>query len=280
MFVSSLEMIKKAREGAYAVPAFNAENMEMVQAIIAAAESAKSPVMIQTTMPTVKYITEPLMAAMVKTVADAASVPVALHLDHCTSFDGVMRALRYGYTSVMIDGSKLPFEENVKITKAVVDAARPMGVTVEAELGTVGGKEDNVQSSGIIYTDVDEAKKFADETGVDILAIAIGTAHGFYKGEPKLDFDRIAAIRDKIDAPLVLHGGSGVPTESVKKAISLGMSKVNFATELRAAMTSGVREVLKDDSVIDPKKFMTAGRDAVIALCLDKIDMCGSAGKA
>lgn len=272
-------MIKKAREGGYAVPAFNAENMEMVQAIISAAEQAKSPVMIQTTMPTVKYITEPLAHAMVQTAAEAAGVPVALHLDHCTSFDGVMRALRYGYTSVMFDGSKLPFEENAKLTKAVVDAARPMGVTVEAELGTVGGKEDNV-SAGIIYTDVGEAKKFAEYTGVDILAIAIGTAHGFYKGEPKLDFDRIAAIRNTIDAPLVLHGGSGVPTESVKKAISLGMSKVNFATELRAAMTKAVREVLTDDSVIDPKKFMAAGRDAVTALCLDKIDMCGSAGKA
>ncbi len=279
MFVSSLEMIKAAREGKYAVPAFNAENMEMVKAIVEAAERVSSPVMIQTTMPTVRYIGEETAVAMVKAAADRASVPVALHLDHCTSFEAVMRALRAGYTSVMFDGSKLPFEENAEITRRVVEAARPMGVTVEAELGTVGGKEDNV-SAGIIYTDPEEAKKFVGITGVDILAIAIGTAHGFYKGEPKLDFDRIDAVKNLIDTPLVLHGGSGVPVESVKRAISLGMSKVNFATELRAAMTAAVREALKDEAIIDPKKFMGPGKDAVVALCLEKIDMCGSAGKA
>ena len=279
MFVSSIEMIKAARESRYAVPAFNAENMEMVKAIVEAAERVSSPVMIQTTMPTVKYIGEETAVAMVKAAADRASVPVALHLDHCTSFEAVMRALRAGYTSVMFDGSKLPFEENAEITRRVVEAARPMGVTVEAELGTVGGKEDNVSAS-IIYTDPEEAKKFVELTGVDILAIAIGTAHGFYKGEPKLDFDRIDAVRHLIDTPLVLHGGSGIPVESVKRAIFLGMSKVNFATELRAAMTAAVREALKDESIIDPKKFMGPGKEAVIALCLDKIDMCGSAGKA
>ncbi|MBQ1502611.1 MAG: class II fructose-1,6-bisphosphate aldolase [Clostridia bacterium] len=279
MYVSSFEMIKAAREGRYAVPAFNAENMEMVQAIVSAAESVRSPVMIQTTMPTVKYIGEDMAVAMVKTVAERATVPVALHLDHCTSFDAVMRALWAGYTSVMFDGSKMPFEENVALTRKVVDAARPMGVTVEAELGTVGGKEDNVSAS-IIYTEPEEAEEFVERTGVDILAIAIGTAHGFYKGEPKLDFDRIDVIRNRIDTPLVLHGGSGIPTESVKRAISLGMSKVNFATELRAAMTGAVRTALADEAIIDPKKFMGPGRDAVVALCLDKIDMCGSAGKA
>ena len=279
MFVSSIEMIKAAREGRYAVPAFNAENMEMVKAIVEAAERVSSPVMIQTTMPTVKYIGEETAVAMVKAAADRASVPVALHLDHCTSFEAVMRALRAGYTSVMFDGSKLPFEENAEITRRVVEAARPMGVTVEAELGTVGGKEDNVSAS-IIYTDPEEAKKFVELTGVDILAIAIGTAHGFYKGEPNLDFDRIDAVRNLIDTPLVLHGGSGIPVESVKRAIFLGMSKVNFATELRAAMTAAVREALKDEAIIDPKKFMGPGKEAVIALCLDKIDMCGSAGKA
>ena len=278
MFVSSFEMINAAREGRYAVPAFNAENMEMVQAIVSAAESVRSPVMIQTTMPTVKYLGEDMAVAMVKTAADRATVPVALHLDHCTSFDAVMRALWAGYTSVMFDGSKMPFEENVALTRKVVDAARPMGVTVEAELGTVGGKEDNVSAS-IIYTEPEEAEEFVEKTGVDILAIAIGTAHGFYKGEPKLDFDRIDTIRRRINTPLVLHGGSGIPTESVKRAISLGMSKVNFATELRAAMTTAVREALRDEAIIDPKKFMGPGRDAVIALCLDKIDMCGSAGK-
>lgn len=279
MFVTSKEIINKAKAGGYAVPAFNAENMEMAQAIVAAAEKASSPVLIQTTSPTVKYFKPTMTHAIVEELAKNASVPVALHLDHCSSFDDVMIAIRAGYTSVMFDGSKLPFEENARISKKVVEVAHPMGVTVEAELGCVGGKEDNV-SSADIYTDVDEAKEFASFTGVDLLAIAIGTAHGFYKGEPKLDFDRIAAIRDVVDAPLVLHGGSGVPEESVKRAISLGMAKVNFATELRAAATVAVRRVLEDESVIDPKKYMGAAREAVEALCLEKIDMCGSREKA
>lgn len=279
-YQASFEMIKKAQAGHYAVPAFNAENLEMVQAIIAAAEQEHSPVMIQTTMPTVAYLTEDEAYAMVYTLAKKADIPVALHLDHCTSFDGVMRAIRAGYSSVMIDGSKLPFEENLAITRKVVEVARPMGVTVEAELGTVGGKEDNLKSDTVIYTDVKEAQIFAEQTGVDIFAIAIGTAHGFYKGEPKLDFDRISEIRSVIDTPLVLHGGSGVPEASVKKAINLGMSKVNFATELRAAATKAVREALLDSAVIDPKKFMGPAREAVRQLCIEKIHMCGSENKA
>ena len=279
MFVSSIEMIKKAKADGYAVPAFNAENMEMAQAIVAAAEEAHSPVIIQTTSPTVKYFSPTMAHAIVEDLARKAKVPVALHLDHCTSFDDVMVAIKAGYTSVMFDGSRLPFAENARLTRKVADTAHPMGITVEAELGCVGGKEDNVSGEDI-YTDVDEAKAFAEMTGVDILAIAVGTAHGFYKGEPKLDFDRIAAIRDVVDAPLVLHGGSGVPVESVKRAISLGMAKVNFATELRAAATKAVRKVLEDESVIDPKKFMGAAREAVTALCFEKIDMCSSRGKA
>ena len=279
MFVSSYEMIKKAYDAGYAIPAFNAENMEMAQAIIAAAEEANSPVIIQTTSPTVKYFVPTMTHAIVEELAKRSSVPVALHLDHCTSFDDVMVAIRSGYTSVMFDGSKLPFEENMRLTRQVVETAKPMGVTVEAELGRVGGKEDNISGEDI-YTDVEEARIFAKETGVDILAIAIGTEHGFYKGVPKLDFDRIAEIREVVPAPLVLHGGSGIPEESVKRSISLGMAKINYATELRAAATKAVREVLKDESVIDPKKYMGAAREAVKKLCLEKIDMCGSRNKA
>lgn len=278
-FVSSLEMIQKAQQGGYAVPAFNAENLEMVQAIIAAAEEKKSPVMIQTTPPTAKYLTLEAMVGMTRALAEKASVPVALHLDHCSNFDDVMKALRAGYTSVMIDGSKLPFEENIALTKRVVEAAAPMGVTVEAELGTVGGKEDNV-SAGIAYTDIEEAKTFVEKTNVDIFAVAIGTAHGFYKGEPMLDFERLTAIRNQVSAPLVLHGGSGVPDEKVQETIRRGMSKVNFATELRAAATKAVREALKDEAIIDPKKFMGPARDAVKALCIEKIRVCGSENKA
>lgn len=279
MLVNSFGMIKTAQQNGYAVPAFNAENMEMIQGILEAAEESKSPVIIQTTMPTVKYITEDLMFAMVNCAANKKSVPVALHLDHCTEFDLVMRALRAGYTSVMIDGSKKGLEENISLTKSVVSAAKPMGVTVEAELGTIGGKEDSI-SAEIQYTDPCESYRFVSETDVDILAVAIGTAHGFYKGEPKLNFDILSQIRQKVDTPLVLHGGSGVPDEKVKKVIALGMSKVNFATELRAAATSGVREILEDSGVIDPKKYMGCGREAVKKLCIEKIKLCGSYGKA
>ena len=279
MYTTSKEMILKAREGRYAVPAFNAENMEMVQAIVAAAEEMRSPVMIQTTPTTVKYITREMAYAMVKTEADRATVPVALHLDHCENYDDVVAAMKVGYSSVMIDASKIPYEDNVALTAKVVEAAKPFGATVEAELGTVGGKEDG-HSAGVIYTDPDQALDFATRTGVDIFAVAIGTAHGFYKGEPKLNFELLAKLREMIAVPLVLHGGSGVPDEMIRRTIELGISKVNFATELRAAMTAAVREALTNESMIDPKKFMGPGRDAVKALCIHKIKLCGSDGKA
>ncbi len=279
MYTTSKEMILKAREGRYAVPAFNAENMEMVQAIVAAAEEMRSPVMIQTTPTTVKYITREMAYAMVKTEADRASVPVALHLDHCEHYEDVVAAMEVGYSSVMIDASKIPYEDNVAVTAKVVEAAKAFGATVEAELGTVGGKEDG-HSADVIYTDPDQALDFATRTGVDIFAVAIGTAHGFYKGEPKLNFELLAKLREMIAVPLVLHGGSGVPDEMIRRTIELGISKVNFATELRAAMTSAVREALTNEAMIDPKKFMGPGRDAVKALCIHKIKLCGSDGKA
>ena len=279
MYTTSKEMILRAREGRYAVPAFNAENMEMVQAIVAAAEEMKSPVMIQTTPTTVKYITREMAYAMVKSEADKANVPVALHLDHCEKYEDVVAAMEVGYSSVMIDASKIPYEENVAVTAKVVEAAKKFGATVEAELGTVGGKEDG-HSADVIYTDPDQALDFATRTGVDIFAVAIGTAHGFYKGEPKLNFELLAKLRGMISVPLVLHGGSGVPDEMIRRTIELGISKVNFATELRAAMTAAVREALKNDALIDPKKFMGPGREAVKELCIHKIKLCGSDGKA
>ena len=279
MYTTSKEMILKAREGGYAVPAFNAENLEMVQAIVAAAEELRSPVMIQTTPTTVKYLTLRQAVAMVRAEGEAASVPVALHLDHCESYEGVEAAVSAGYTSVMIDGSKLPYEENIAVTRKVAEMAQAKGVTVEAELGTVGGKEDG-HSADVAYTDPDEAVDFFTRTGVDIFAVAIGTAHGFYKGEPKLNFDLLDVLRQRIDAPLVLHGGSGIPDEMIRRTIELGINKVNFATELRAAMTVAVRAALADEKVIDPKKFMGPGRQAVIDLCKHKIELCGSNGKA
>ncbi len=278
MYTTSKEMILEARRGGYAVPAFNAENLEMVQAIIEAAEEARSPVMIQTTPSTVKYITLRQAVAMVKADAEAATVPVSLHLDHCESYEAVAAAIDAGYSSVMIDASKLPYEENIAVTQKVVAKARPLGITVESELGTVGGKEDG-HSADIAYTDPDEALDFFTRTGIDIFAIAIGTAHGFYKGEPKLNFELLAKIKDMIDCPLVLHGGSGIPDEMIKRTIELGINKVNYATELRAAATKAVREALVDESIIDPKKYMGKARDAVRELCLHKIDVCGSRGK-
>lgn len=279
MYTTSKEMINAAKRGGYAVPAFNFENLEMVQAIIAAAEEMKSPVMLQTTPSTVKYLTLRQAYAMVKAEADAASVPVALHLDHCESYEGVCDALEAGYSSVMIDASKLDFEDNIAVTKKTVDTAHAKGVTVEAELGTVGGKEDG-HSASIAYTDPDEALDFFKRTGVDIFAVAIGTAHGFYKGEPKLDFDLLQKLAGIIEAPLVLHGGSGIPDEMIRRTVELGICKVNFATELRAAMTKAVRAALTDEGIIDPKKFMGPGRAAVKELCIHKIKLCGSDGKA
>ena len=276
MYTTSKEMILAAQRGGYAVPAFNFENMEMVQAILAAAEETGSPVLLQTTPSTIKYMTLRQAYAMVKAEADAVRVPVSLHLDH---YEGVCAALEAGYSSVMIDASKLDFEENIALTQKTVQAARERGVPVEAELGTVGGKEDG-HSAAIAYTDPAQAVDFFQRTGVDLFAVAIGTAHGFYKGEPKLDFELLQTIAGLIGAPLVLHGGSGIPDEMIRKTIDLGICKVNFATELRAAMTAAVRQALEDEGIIDPKKFMGPGREAVRQLCIHKIKLCGSDGKA
>lgn len=279
MYTTSKEMILAAQRGGYAVPAFNFENMEMVQAILAAAEETGSPVLLQTTPSTIKYMTLRQAYAMVKAEADAVRVPVSLHLDHCESYEGVCAALEAGYSSVMIDASKLDFEENIALTQKTVQAARERGVPVEAELGTVGGKEDG-HSASIAYTDPAQAVDFFQRTGVDLFAVAIGTAHGFYKGEPKLDFELLQTIAGLISAPLVLHGGSGIPDEMIRKTIQLGICKVNFATELRAAMTAAVRQALEDEGIIDPKKFMGSGREAVRQLCIHKIKLCGSDGRA
>ncbi|HBC25934.1 MAG TPA: fructose-1,6-bisphosphate aldolase, class II [Ruminococcaceae bacterium] len=279
----SAEILKKAQEGHYAVGAFNAENMEMVQAIIDAAEEMNSPVIIQTTPGTIKYADTDLFRAMVSARAKDSKVPVALHLDHGDSYELCGRAVASGYTSVMIDGSKLPYEQNIELSRRVVELASGAGVPVEAELGTVGGKEDSktVADRDVLYTDPGQARDFARQTGVQSLAVAIGTAHGFYKGEPKLDFGRLKEIRQVVPIPLVLHGASGLPDSAVKQAVGLGICKVNFATELRVAFTKGVRSVLDSDAkVYDPKKYNASGREEVKKLVIHKIRVCGSEGKA
>jgi len=279
--VTTKQMLLNAQKGNYAVGAFNVENMEMVQAVIAAAEELHAPVMMQTTPSTIKYASPELFFGMVKVVAEKASVPVALHLDHGSSFELAMQAFRAGYTSIMIDGSHEGFEENISVTKRVVDACAAAQIPVEAELGKVGGKEDDLEGGeGNAYTDPLQAKEFVERTGISSLAVAIGTAHGLYKGVPKLDFERLSQIREVVDIPLVLHGGSGVPDKAVMESIQRGICKVNYATELRIAYSTGVKQVLKDDpDTIDPKKYGAAGRECVKAFVIEKIKVCGCANK-
>lgn len=279
--VTTKEMLLKAQEGNYAVGAFNVENMEMVQAVLAAAEELKAPVIMQTTPSTVKYAGLDYYYANVKAAAQRASVPVAVHLDHGSSFELAMQALRTGYTSIMIDGSHSVFEENIEVSKRVVDACAPSGVPVEAELGKVGGKEDDLDGGAGGYTDPQEAKEFVERTGVDSLAVAIGTAHGVYVGEPKLDLNRLSEIREVVDIPLVLHGASGLSDEAVKESIKRGICKVNFATELRIAYTEAVKQLLETaPDTIDPKKYGAAGRENVKQLVMNRMKVCGCDGKA
>ncbi|HBO37361.1 MAG TPA: tagatose-bisphosphate aldolase, partial [Pasteurellaceae bacterium] len=244
--VTTKSLLLDAQKNKYAIGAFNVENMEMVQAVVAAAEELKSPVIMQTTPSTVKYASLEYFYANVKTAAEKTTVPVALHLDHGNSFDLAMQAFRVGYTSIMIDGSHFSFEENIRLTRSVVDACHSSDIPVEAELGKVGGKEDDLDG-GIEnpYTSPEEAKQFIARTNADSLAVAIGTAHGVYRGVPKLDLTRLSEINQAVSVPLVLHGTSGVPDDIVKECIKRGICKVNYATDLRIAFSSGVNEILQ-----------------------------------
>ena len=287
MYVTTKEMLKAAQNGKYAIGAFNCENMEMAMAIVAAAEAQKAPVMLQTTPSTVSYAGLDVYYANVRALAERASVPVALHLDHGSSYELAVNAMAAGYSSVMIDGSHESFEDNIAVTRRVVEQAQAKNIPVEAELGKVGGKEDDLDGgSGNGYTDPADAVEFVKATGVDSLAVAIGTAHGVYVGTPVLDVARLAEIRKALEAagvsiPLVLHGASGLTDESVRECIAEGICKVNFATELRQAYTAGVKEVLaKDPDVYDPKKYGKVAMAKVQALVEDRIKVCGANGKA
>ncbi len=281
--VESNELMIKAQKEGYAIGAFGAENMEMVQAIVEAAEELSSPVIIQTTSSSISYASVEMFYAMTDAAAKRAKVPVVIHLDHGNSFDLCRKAIEAGYTSVMIDGSKLSFEDNIDLSRKVVEMAKEKGIPVEAELGTIGGKEDDhvVSDKDALYTNPQQARDFVERTGVQSLAVSIGTAHGFYKEQPQLDFDRLDEIRREVDVPLVLHGASGVSDEFVMQSIERGICKVNYATELRVAFTSGVKRVIETDhDVFDPKKYNAAGRDEVKKLVKHKIGICGSEGKA
>ena len=279
--VTTKKMMLDAQAGGYAVGAFNVENMEMVMAVVAAAEELKAPVIMQTTPSTVKYAGLDYFYANAKVAADRASVPVAIHLDHGNGFALAMQSLRAGYTSIMIDGSHDSFEDNIAVSKAVADACHPSEVPVEAELGKVGGKEDDLDGGdGDPYTDPEEAAEFVRRTNIDSLAVAIGTAHGVYKGIPKLDVERLSEIRKVVTIPLVLHGTSGVPDDAVRECIKRGICKVNYATDLRIAFSKGVNAVLKEaPETIDPKKYNARGREEVKQYVMSKIKVCGSDGK-
>ena len=279
--VTTKKMLLDAQAGGYAVGAFNVENMEMIQAVLAAAEQLGAPVIMQTTPSTIKYASADYFYGNAFAAAKDAKVPAALHLDHGSDYGLAVRALRAGYTSIMIDGAKLPLEDNIEITRKVTEMCSSAGIPVEAELGKVGGKEDDLQAGpGDAYTDPEEAAFFVKQTGISSLAVAIGTAHGFYQGEPRLDLQRLSEIRQKVTVPLVLHGASGVPDETVKESIRRGICKVNYATELRAAYTGGAKETITQrPEVIDPKAFGKAGRERVMELVIEKMKVCGCAGK-
>lgn len=275
------EMLLRAQSGGYAIGAFNAENMEIMQAVFEAAAETQSPFILQTTPSMLKYAMADVFFALTRGLSAVSSVPVALHLDHGDSFATAAKCLRAGYTSVMIDGSKLSFEENIALTTRVVEMCSPCTVPVEAELGKVGGKEEELETNDPGYTDPDEAVEFCARTGISSLAVAIGTAHGFYSGKPQLDLARLEKIRARVDIPLVLHGASGLTDEDIQNCIRRGICKVNFATELRNAYTEGVKgALLRNPALYDPKEFGKEGRKLVKQLVMQRMIVCNAAGKA
>ncbi|KIL34574.1 tagatose-bisphosphate aldolase [Cohnella kolymensis] len=281
--VSMSEFLPQAKAGKFAVGQFNMNNLEFAQAITEAAKEEKSPFIFGVSEGALKYMGMEYTVAIAKAAADSSGLPIALHLDHGSSFDVAMKCIRAGFSSVMFDGSHYSFEENIRLTKEVVRAAHAMGVSVEGELGTIGGVEDDisVDEAHAALAKPEEAIRFYEETGVDCLAIAVGTAHGMYKGEVKIHFDIIKEVVAKIPVPIVLHGGSGVPDEMIRQAIQAGAGKINVNTENQVACTNAIREVLnKDSKVYDPRKYLTPARNAMKEVVKEKIRLFGSSNKA
>lgn len=283
MLVTTKEMLLDAQKNHYAVGAFNVENLEFVMAVLAAAEETKSPVIMQTTPGTIKTAGLDYFYGMVAAAAARTDVPVALHLDHGDGYDRCMQAFRTGYTSVMIDGSHESFEDNIALTASVARAGAAMGVPVEAELGKVGGKEDDgpaVEGENP-YTDPEEAREFVERTGCTSLAIGVGTAHGVYTETPHIEQEVVKAIRAAVDVPLVLHGTSGVPDEQVAEAVKNGICKVNYATELRQAYTKGFMAFMAENpGVFDPKKPAKQGMAEITNIVKVRMENLGSVGRA
>jgi fructose-bisphosphate aldolase class II len=281
--VSMNEFLPQARAGKYAVGQFNMNNLEFAQAIVEAAIEEKSPFIYGVSEGALKYMGIEFTVAMAKAAAQKSGLPIALHLDHGSSFEVAMKCIRAGFSSVMFDGSHYTFEENVRLTKEVVKAARAMGVSVEGELGTIGGVEDDlsVDEADASLAKPEEAIRFYEETGVDCVAIAVGTAHGMYAAEPNIRYDIIQKVADAIPVPVVLHGGSGVPDEDIRKAILAGVGKINVNTENQVACTEAIRQALnKDSKVFDPRKYLTPARKAMIDVVRSKIQLFGSSNKA
>ncbi|MDP4084232.1 MAG: class II fructose-bisphosphate aldolase [Bacillota bacterium] len=282
--VSMTEMLKKAKAEGYAVGQFNINNLEFTQAILQAAEEEKSPVILGVSEGAGRYIGGfKTCVKMVEGLMEdfKITVPVAIHLDHGSSFEKCKESIDAGFTSVMIDASHHPYEENIEITTKVVEYAHAKGVSVEAELGTVGGQEDDVVADGIIYADPKECEDLVKRTGIDALAPALGSVHGPYKGEPKLGFKEMEEIAKITGLPLVLHGGTGIPTKDIQKSVSLGTAKINVNTENQIASAKVVREVLAaKPNEYDPRKYLGPARDAIKATVIGKIREFGSAGKA
>jgi len=305
MLVTNKDVLMPARQNGYAVGAFNINNLESLLAVNEAALEENSPVIVAVTPSAIKYAGLSYLSKIVRTAAESTSVPMSLHLDHGETFDTVQKCVEAGFSSVMFDGSFLKFEENVALTRKVVDLAHEKGISVEAELGRLAGVEEStVEEKEAVLTDPNVAKEFIERTGVDALAVAIGTSHGAYKfkAEPKLDFERLKLIKERVNVPLVLHGASsvpqwiiekaskygaeltgarGIPEEHIKKAISLGISKINIDTDLRLAFTATVREVLANSpKEFDPRKILGPAKDAMKEVVKGKMRLFGSSGKA
>jgi fructose-bisphosphate aldolase class II/tagatose 1,6-diphosphate aldolase GatY/KbaY len=280
--VSMQAMLGTARGSGSAVGAFNILEYNSMRAVVAAAEELRSPVILQTSPKTVEFWGAPTLAAWARQLAEPSAIPVALHLDHCRSLDLIRVCIRAGWTSVMIDASARPFEENLAMTRDVLALAEPAGVSVEAEMGEIAGVEDelSVAESRARLADPEKAAVFCSQVSLSAFAPAIGTAHGTYKGEPKLDFDRLAEIGRRVDVPLALHGGTGLPDEVVKRCIGLGCAKINISTALKHAFIDGFVEPHTERPKYDPLVLLASQFDRVKATVSDGIALFGSAGQA
>lgn len=275
------EVLAAARAGGYAVGAFNVHTLDMIPAVVEVAAAERAPLILQFTLGSLKFMGWEYVAQVARAAAVAAPVPVVIHLDHGESFAVAVQALRHGFTSVMIDGSGLSYDRNLAVTRQVVEAARAAGVSVEAEIGHVGGAEDDMAGGHAWLTEPIDAGRFAADSGCDYLATAFGTAHGFYRAPPRLDLDRLAAIHTRVPLPLVMHGGSGVPDDQVRAAIARGIAKINVATELKDAWARALRDTLAaTPDEIDPRRLLGPARAAVQAVTRAKIRLFGANGRA